>query len=70
MKKLTAVAVALMTATSAAQAADVYKNEQMSLDMYGRIYAGQFFGEKKDGTEDYSAKLGCQPVHPFWCQGR
>ena len=40
MKKLTAVAVALMAATSVAQAADVYKNEQMSLDMYGRIYAG------------------------------
>lgn len=58
MKKLTAVAVALMAATSAAQAAEVYKNEQMSLDMYGRIYAGQFFGDKKNGNEDYSAKIG------------
>lgn len=65
MKKLTAVAVALLAATSAAQAADVYKNEQMSLDMYGRIYAGQFFGEKKNSTEDYSAKLGANQFIRF-----
>ena len=65
MKKLTAVAVALLAATSAAQAADVYKNEQMSLDMYGRIYAGQFFGEKKTGSEDYSAKLGANQYIRF-----
>ena len=65
MKKLTAVAVALMAATSAAQAADVYKNEQMSLDMYGRIYAGQFFGEKKNANEDYSAKLGANQFIRF-----
>lgn len=65
MKKLTAVAVALLAATSAAQAADVYKNEQMSLDMYGRIYAGQFFGEKKSGTEDYSAKVGANQFIRF-----
>ena len=65
MKKLTAVAVALLAATSAAQAADVYKNEQMALDMYGRIYAGQFFGEKKSGTEDYSAKVGANQFIRF-----
>ena len=31
MKKLTAVAVAMLAVTSAANAADVYKNERMSL---------------------------------------
>ena len=65
MKKLTAVAVALLAATSGAQAAEVYKNEQMALDMYGRIYAGQFFGEKKDGTNDYSDKLGANQFIRF-----
>ncbi len=65
MKKLTAVAVALLSATSAAQAADVYKNEQMSLDMYGRIYAGQFFGTKQEGTKDYSEKLGANQFIRF-----
>jgi outer membrane pore protein E len=65
MKKLTAVAVALLTVTSAAQAADVYKNEQMSLDMYGRIYAGQFFGTKQEGTKDYSEKLGANQFIRF-----
>ena len=65
MKKLTAVAVALLAATSAAQAADVYKNEQMSLDMYGRIYAGQFFGTKQEGTKDYSEKLGANQFIRF-----
>ncbi len=65
MKKLTAVAVALLAATSAAQAAEVYKNEQMALDMYGRIYAGQFFGEKKNHSEDYSAKVGANQFIRF-----
>jgi outer membrane pore protein E len=65
MKKLTAVAVALLAATSAAQAADVYKNEQMSLDMYGRIYAGQFFGTKQEGTKDYSEKVGANQFIRF-----
>lgn len=65
MKKLTAVAVALLAATSGAQAAEVYKNEQMALDMYGRIYAGQFFGTKKDGTDDYSDKLGANQFIRF-----
>jgi len=65
MKKLTAVAVALLAATSAAQAADVYKNEQMALDMYGRIYAGQFFGTKQEGTKDYSEKLGANQFIRF-----
>ncbi len=65
MKKLTAVAVALLAATSGAQAAEVYKNEQMALDMYGRIYAGQFFGEKKNGTDDYSDKLGANQFIRF-----
>ena len=65
MKKLTAVAVALLAATSGAQAAEVYKNEQMALDMYGRIYAGQFFGTKKDGMDDYSDKLGANQFIRF-----
>ena len=44
MKKLTVVALAL-TAAFQAQAVEVYKNESTLLDLYGRIYAGQFFGE-------------------------
>lgn len=65
MKKLTAVAVAMLAVTSAANAADVYKNERMSLDMYGRIYAGQFMGTKKDGTSDYSDKIGANQFIRF-----
>ncbi len=47
MKKLTVVALAL-TAAFQAQAVEVYKNDSTLLDLYGRIYAGQFFGEKKE----------------------
>ncbi|MGL4204854.1 MAG: porin [Aeromonadaceae bacterium] len=69
MKKLTAVAVALLAATSAAQAAEVYKNERMALDMYGRIYAGQFMGTKKgagtSATQDYSEKVGANQFIRF-----
>ncbi len=65
MKKLSAVAVAMLAVTSAANAADVYKNERMSLDMYGRIYAGQFMGTKQNGTDDYSEKLGANQFIRF-----
>lgn len=65
MKKLSAVALAMLAVTSAANAADVYKNERMSLDMYGRIYAGQFMGTKKDGTSDYSDKIGANQFIRF-----
>ena len=63
MKKLTVVALAL-TAAFQAQAVEVYKNDSTLLDLYGRIYAGQFFGEKKeldangDITNEYSDKQG------------
>lgn len=69
MKKLTAVAVALLATTSAAQAAEVYKNERMALDMYGRVYAGQFMGTKKgagtSATQDYSEKVGANQFIRF-----
>jgi hypothetical protein len=63
MKKLTVVALAL-TAAFQAHAVEVYKNESTLLDLYGRIYAGQFFGEKKeldangDIKNEYSDKQG------------
>lgn len=63
MKKLTVVALAL-TAAFQAQAVEVYKNDSTLLDLYGRIYAGQFFGEKKeldangDIKNEYSDKQG------------
>ncbi|HHQ4546475.1 TPA: porin, partial [Aeromonas veronii] len=47
MKKLTVVALAL-TAAFQAQAVEVYKNDTSMLDLYGRIYAGHFFGDKKE----------------------
>jgi predicted porin len=37
----------------------------MSLDMYGRIYAGQFMGTKQNGTDDYSEKLGANQFIRF-----
>lgn len=63
MKKLTVVALAL-TAAFQAQAVEVYKNDTTMVDLYGRVYAGHFFGTKKtldangDITKDYSAKQG------------
>ncbi len=45
MKKLTAVAIAVLVA-SQAQATEVIKNDTTSLDLYGRAYAGQVFGSK------------------------
>lgn len=65
MKKLTAVAVALMAATSAAQAAEVFKNERQSVDLYGRVYAGQFMGTKEDGTQESSDKIGANQFIRF-----
>ncbi|MBL0546389.1 porin [Aeromonas jandaei] len=72
MKKLTVVALAL-TAAFQAQAVEVYKNDTSLLDLYGRVYAGQFFGDKKEnvdtanpnGTKDYSAKQGANQFVRF-----
>lgn len=63
MKKLTVVALAL-TGAFQAQAAEVFKNDTTALDLYGRIYAGHFFGDKKELDADgkikseYSDKQG------------
>ncbi len=69
MHKLTVIAATLLVATSAAQAAEVFKNEQVTVDAYGRIYAGQFMGTKKDSaatsTNDYSAKVGANQFIRF-----
>ena len=43
IKKITAVAIAVLVATQA-NATEVYKNEKVSLDLNGRAYAGHFFG--------------------------
>ncbi|ALP40180.1 porin [Aeromonas schubertii] len=70
MKKLTLIALA-MTGAIQAQAAEVYKNDTMALDLYGRIYAGHFFGDKKEldtnGAikNDYSAKQGANQFVRF-----
>ena len=65
MKKLTAVAAALIAATSAAQAAEVFKNDTQSVDLYGRVYAGQFLGTKADGDKDASANIGANQFIRF-----
>jgi len=72
MKKLTVVALAL-TAAFQAHAVEVYKNDTTTLDLYGRIYAGQFFGDKKEGvdsthpngTQEYSDKQGANQFVRF-----
>ena len=45
MKKLTAVAIAVLVA-SQAQATEIYKNDKTSIDLTGRAYAGHYFGSK------------------------
>ncbi len=71
MKKLTSVAVALMAATSAAQAAEVFKNDTQSVDLYGRVYAGQFMGTQTDtaGTKEGSEKYGANQFIRFGAKG-
>ncbi|HHQ4643122.1 TPA: porin [Aeromonas veronii] len=67
MKKLTVVALAL-TAAFQAQAVEVYKNDTSMLDLYGRVYAGHFFGDKKDdtnATKEYSNKQGANQFVRF-----
>ncbi|MFM4703985.1 porin [Aeromonas bivalvium] len=70
MKKLTVVALA-MTAAFQAQAVEVFKNDTTKLDLYGRIYAGHFFGDKKelddngDIKNDYSGKQGANQFVRF-----
>ena len=72
MKKLTVVALAL-TAAFQAHAVEVYKNDTTTLDLYVRIYAGQFFGDKKEGvdsthpngTQEYSDKQGANQFVRF-----
>ena len=70
MKKLTAVAVALLAATQA-NAAEVYKNEKVSLDLNGRAYAGHYFGTKeKAGTPgEKSEKIGANQFIRFGAKG-
>ncbi len=70
MKKLTVVALAL-TAAFQAQAVEVYKNDTSMLDLYGRIYAGHFFGDKKEldasgkPKSEYSDKQGANQFVRF-----
>jgi outer membrane pore protein E len=70
MKKITAVAIAVLVATQA-QATEVYKNEKVSLDLNGRAYAGHFFGTKdKAGTPgEKSEKLGANQFIRFGAKG-
>ncbi|TXH64498.1 MAG: porin [Tolumonas sp.] len=70
MKKLTAVAIALLAATQA-NAAEVYKNEKVSLDLNGRAYAGHYFGTKeKAGTPgEKSEKIGANQFIRFGAKG-
>lgn len=55
MKKLTAVAAALLVATTSANAAEVFKNDSSSLDLYGRAYAGHIFGDDKAESQKYGS---------------
>ncbi|MGL5948789.1 MAG: porin [Aeromonas sp.] len=57
MNKMSVLALAL-AAASQANAVEVFNNETAAVDLYGRVYAGHFVGEKKDGTQDYSEKNG------------
>lgn len=70
MKKLTAVAIALLVATQA-NAAEVYKNEKVSLDLNGRAYAGHFFGTKEKAGEpgEKSEKIGANQFIRFGAKG-
>lgn len=70
MKKLTAVAIALLAATQA-NATEVYKNEKVTLDLNGRAYAGHFFGTKeKAGTPgEKSEKIGANQFIRFGAKG-
>lgn len=63
MKKFSAVAIALLAATSA-HAAEVFKTDAATVDLYGRVYAGHYFGTKDevnadgDSIKDHSAAVG------------
>lgn len=70
MKKFSAVAIALLAATSA-HAAEVFKSDAANVDLYGRVYAGHFFGTKDevnadgDSIKDHSAKIGANQFIRF-----
>ena len=70
MKKITAVAIAVLVATQA-NATEVYKNEKVTLDLNGRAYAGHFFGTKeKAGTPgEKSEKIGANQFIRFGAKG-
>ena len=54
MKKITAVAIAVLVATQA-NATEVYKNEKVTLDLNARAYAGQFIGTKDNSVAAVAA---------------
>lgn len=70
MKKITAIAIAVLVATQA-NATEVYKNEKVTLDLNGRAYAGHFFGTKeKAGTPgEKSEKIGANQFIRFGAKG-
>ncbi len=70
MKKITAVAIAVLVATQA-NATEVYKNEKVTLDLNGRAYAGHYFGTKdKAGTPgEKSEKIGANQFIRFGAKG-
>lgn len=74
MKKITAVALAVLVATQA-NATEVFKNEKVTLDMNGRAFAGHYFGTKtKTGTTgtttgEKSEKLGANQFIRFGAKG-
>lgn len=68
MKKLTAVAIAVLVA-SQAQATEIYKNEKASIDLTGRAYAGHFFGSKENADGEKSDKIGANNFIRFGAKG-
>jgi len=54
MKKITAVAIAVLVATQA-NATEVFKNEKVTLDLNARAYAGQFIGTKDNSVAAVAA---------------
>lgn len=57
MKKLSAVAIAVLIA-SQANATEVFSNEKVNLDISARAYAGEIIGTKDNGTEKSEANGG------------
>ncbi len=68
MKKLTAVAIAVLVA-SQAQATEVIKNDTTTLDLTGRAYAGHYFGSKENSDGEKSEKIGANNFIRFGAKG-